>query len=71
MPLTKQGDELVHAVTYDGRDEAEPKGLRFAAPENLIISQATAPAYSQPPLLADERYFRKAQPNELRHPWEK
>ena len=29
MPLTKQGDELIHAVTEGGRDETEPIGLRF------------------------------------------
>ena len=29
MPLTKQGDELVHAVTEGGRDKTEPIGLRF------------------------------------------
>ena len=29
MPLTKQGDELVHAVTEGGCDEAEPVGLSF------------------------------------------
>lgn len=29
MPLTKQGDEFVHAVAEGGSDEAEPVGLRF------------------------------------------
>ena len=29
MPLTEQGDELIHAVAYGGRDEAEPIGLRL------------------------------------------
>ena len=29
MPLTKQGDELVHAVAEGGCDEAEPIGLRL------------------------------------------
>jgi hypothetical protein len=29
MPLTKQGDELVHAVGQGCRDEAEPVGLRL------------------------------------------
>lgn len=29
MPLTKQGDELVHAVAEGGCDETEPIGLRF------------------------------------------
>ena len=29
MPLTKQGNELVHAVAEGGCDEAEPIGLRL------------------------------------------
>lgn len=29
MPLTKQGDELIHAVTEGGCDETEPVGLCF------------------------------------------